>query len=226
MMLAETSDYYYNKIAYNEDQKDPSFENEDVPKVAKRMRIIEGRLTSLMVLVCILIFLVSVHLICNFVAKNHLQKENQTKANTQKTHSSQDSCETGWYNGWSQELGCLKFEVEMKSQEDAKAFCEEHNAHLVEVQQPAQLQVLINLMEVLELSLGRGLWWTGGSNLAEDGKWTWRRSGEPIGDWIWGEDQPDDAEGHNFLCFHYQVSYLGSDCYNNATWGRALCQRK
>ena len=84
----------------------------------------------------------------------------------------------------------------------------------------------IELLTVLETSLGRGLWWAGGSDLSEDGEWTWSMSGRPIEDWVWGKERPEKAAGHNFLCFHYKVSYLGDDCYNNATWGRALCQRQ
>ena len=218
-----TSDYYYNRIAYDEEQigAGGQFEKEDVKHVLQRFKIVDKKLRSLTVMGCILIFLVCLHLICDFLSPS--QTKIQTKRpKTQMTK--EDDCQTGWYDGRFVELGCLKFELDMMSHEDAKTFCEKENASLIEVSLPAQLQVLVNMMEVLEASLGRGLWWTGGSNLSE--KWTWYKSGRPIEDWVWVKDQPENAEGHNYLCFHYQVSYLGDDCYNNATWGRALCQKK
>ena len=236
MILSETSDYIhrnssanseysYNKIAYDEEKSGGNLEKEDVSHLMQRFKIVDRKLKSLTVMSCILIFLVCLHLICDFLSPSHAQIESK-KPKKRTSMLKDDSCETGWYDGRFVELGCLKFETDMKSHEDAKTFCEKENASLIEVSRPAQLQVLVNLMEVLEASLGRGLWWAGGSSLTEDGEWTWRLSGRPIEDWVWGKEQPERAAGHNFLCFHYQVSYLGDDCYNNATWGRALCQRK
>ena len=220
-----TSDYYYNKIAYDEEQSGGAggqFEKDDVKHVMQRFKIVDKKLKSLSVMGCILIFIACLNLICDFLSPT--QTHIQSKMPKLKMTSEEDACQKGWYDGRSDELGCLKFELDMMSHEDARIFCEKENASLIEVSLPAQLQVLVNIMEVLEASLGRGLWWSGGSNLSE--KWTWRKSGRPIEDWVWGKDQPESAEGHNYLCFHYQVSYLGDDCYNNATWGRALCQKK
>ena len=217
-----TSDYYYNKIAYDEEQTGGGrFEKEDVQHVMQRFKIVDKKLKSLTVIGCILIFIACLHLICDFLSPS--QTQIQTKRTKTQMTSEEDDCQKGWYDGRSVELGCLKFELNMMSHDDARTFCEKENASLIEVSLPAQLQVLVNLMEVLEASLGRGLWWSGGSNLSE--KWSWSKSGRPIEDWVWGKNQPENVEGHNYLCFHYQVSYLGDDCYNNATWGRALCQK-
>lgn len=234
MILSETSDYIrrnssansanYYKIAYDEEKSGGNFEKEDFTRLMQRFKFVDGKLKSLTVMTCILIFLVCVHLICDFLSPSHTQI--QSKRLKTRKMLNEDICEKGWYDGRFVQLGCLKFEVDMKSHEEAETFCKKENASLIEISRPAQLQVLVNMMVVLETSLGRGLWWAGGSDLSEDGEWTWSMSGRPIEDWVWGKERPEKAAGHNFLCFHYQVSYLGDDCYNNATWGRALCQRK
>ena len=224
MNLSDTSDYRdgnsssdnYYKIAYEEEKNGGNLEKQDVKHLLRRFKKVEGKLRGLNVMGCLLIFLVCVHLMCDFLSPSH----------TEERSKSGESCEAGWFNGKFVELGCLKFSVNMTSYEDAKTYCEKENAFLIELNQQAQVEVLVNIMEVLEESQGKSLlWWAGGSKLAEDGSWTWSQSGRPIEDWVWAQGQPDKAADHDYLCFHYAVDFRGDDCYNNTTWGKALCQK-
>ena len=62
------------------------------------------------------------------------------------------SCEYPWVNANSVDLGCLLFEGTTMQNDEAKKFCEDRDAHLVETLTPAQLEFVRRHMESIWLS--------------------------------------------------------------------------
>ena len=90
-----TSDYYYNKIAYDEEQTGGGqFEKEDVQHVMQRFKIVDKKLKSLTVIGCILVFIACLQLICDFLSPS--QTQIQTKRTKTQMTSEEDICQQGW----------------------------------------------------------------------------------------------------------------------------------
>ena len=67
-------------------------------------------------------------------------------------------------------------------------------------------------------------WWTGATDLGVEGVWKWARSGEIVGDFVWGEGEPGTGIGWDCMLLHYSETYLGWDCPCTDTSRYPICQ--
>ena len=60
-------------------------------------------------------------------------------------------------------------------------------------------------------------WWIGGNDLGWEGNWTWIKSKQPVGDFVWHSGQPASGIKGNCLVLNYGASYEGYDasCTNS-----------
>ena len=54
-------------------------------------------------------------------------------------------------------------------------------------------------------------WWTGGNDIESEGNWTWAKSKQRVGDFVWESGQPNAGISDNCLYLHYSWSYKGGD---------------
>ena len=134
-------------------------------------------------------------------------------------------CEDGWLDSRENKLGCLLFESSVRSYSEASQYCEDRNAHLVEVLTQEQLDFLRNH---LRNTYGAGIgsctnaatcwcWW-GGATKGQNPRqkracggiescgrayWYWPNSGQQVGNFIWADSDPDSSGGgQQGLCFY------------------------
>ena len=53
------------------------------------------------------------------------------------------------------------------------------------------------------------MWWTGGNDIGWEGNWTWAKSKQPVGDFVWYSGQPNDGIIGN--CLNLVAYYEGFD---------------
>ena len=67
------------------------------------------------------------------------------------------------------------------------------------------------------------MWWTGGNDIGWEGNWTWAKSKQPVGDFVWHGSQPNDGIRGNCLDLYYGGSFEGSDDLCTRTY-YPICQ--
>ena len=105
----------------------------------------------------------------------------------------------------------LLFETSEKiSFHEAAKFCENRNLQLIEINSADQLKIIVNKLKTISddvewtywglsghTALSYRGWWAGATDEAEEGTWVWTQSGNPVGNFIWFDNQPDNAGGGN-----------------------------
>ena len=140
-------------------------------------------------------------------------------------------CEGGWVDLRANKLGCLLFERSVRKYAEARKYCQDLNAHLVEVLTQDQMNFLRNYLRNTygqkkgctshADATGCVCWWGGaterqngrqnrakcGSGIETCGRanYYWPNSGQPVGAFIWAKGDPDKlgdiGEGQGF-CFY------------------------
>merc|ERR1711997_1207859 len=111
-------------------------------------------------------------------------------------------CPSGWSDASSVDMGCLLFHsTQPMIWTEAIQYCKRAytNGSLVEILTPQQLDFLVMDLLFLETQVGNKLWWTGGTDFGEEGDWTWSRSRESVGDFVWHSSEPNSGIGSDCM---------------------------
>ena len=84
--------------------------------------------------------------------------------------ANKSSCDSGWSDGHSVGLGCLKFAEDPMTYQDANTFCYNHSAHLVEVHDTDQMDFMVMELQLLETFTGKRNYWAGGTDMNREGQ--------------------------------------------------------
>ena len=140
------------------------------------------------------------------------------------------ACPSPWLDGTLLDLGCLLFNSsKFYTWEEASVYCQgEENATLVEIWTDTQLDFIRMELRLLGEVEGAKNWWTAGTDVGREGKWSWAPSGAAVGDFIWSASNPNGGVTHNCLDLCYScdgTDYKGSDtaCSSQLL---PLCQKK
>ena len=144
------------------------------------------------------------------------------------TEGNQLSCDNGWEDGHSVQLGCLKIQktTTKLTFSQSKHECAKNNSQLVEILTEDQMKFIVKKMEnkcgseVCE-------WW-GGANKKSGGTWIWEESGNLVASFIWEngtEPTVTDTSVQYSSCFKSILDYQGSACRGFNTL-LPICQRK
>ena len=131
-----------------------------------------------------------------------------------------ERCEEGWEDKVDEGLNCLFFgfsDTDYMNHADAKQFCANKEAHLVELKSEEELEVLNKILNVKDQP-PRSLWW-GGATLVGGGQWKWTKSGEPLGQWIWGKWGPEPGEYYpnsDGTCIGFVKTFWNDDQWKGA----------
>ena len=68
-------------------------------------------------------------------------------------------------------------------------FCANKEANLIDLKSEQELNRLSDILDGKRIS---GLWWGGATKVGD--QWKWTKSGEPLGQWIWGKWGPEPGE--------------------------------
>ena len=111
------------------------------------------------------------------------------------------ACSSPWVDGTLLDLGCLLFNSsETYTWEEASVYCQgEENATLVEIWTDTQLDFIRMELRLLAELEGEAVWWTAGTDVGREGKWSWAPSGAAVGDFIWASSNPDGGISDNCL---------------------------
>ena len=142
-------------------------------------------------------------------------------------------CNKDWEDADNVGLGYLWIEKSQKmNYADAKTFCENKNANLIEIESQDQMNFikvkLKSVSESMDPDQGGDIyWWGGATDVEMEGTWKWTQSGRTVDSYVWAEGQPDSAHGgvENYFCFWNKKGYLGNDC-GGSLKTFPLCQRK
>ncbi|XP_013881141.1 ladderlectin [Austrofundulus limnaeus] len=113
-------------------------------------------------------------------------------------------------NGWTEyDQYCYLFRNTASTWNDAEDFCNLFGAHLTSIQGPDQYAFLRRL--IVETTGTNTRTWVGGTNLHDDGDWTWI-DGTPFTFTNWGPGEPNNAGG-NEHCM--DINLRGQDYVND-----------
>ena len=102
--------------------------------------------TAVSIIACIITDMLFLSIIMLFALNIFLVKTGANRVYCRR------SCEYPWVNANHVNLGCLLFEGTTMQNDEAKKFCEDRDAHLVETLTPAQLEFVRRHMESIWLS--------------------------------------------------------------------------
>merc|ERR1711892_1565600 len=110
-------------------------------------------------------------------------------------------CPIHWVQATFVDMGCLLFNsTATYTWEAATEYCYTfENSSLVELQTAEQLEYLNMEMNVLGDHEGYHYWWTGGTDLGREGKWTWMGSWTAITDVAWRTSYPNGGIKKNCM---------------------------
>ena len=158
--------------------------------------------------------------------------------------SREPNCDDDWEDGSKVDLGKLWFETSEKlTYSEAVTFCENRNSQLIEIDSPEQWAFVNNKLKSIssgdvewtqwqwDKTLYYRGWWAGATDEAEEGTWVWTESGNPVGNFTWGDGQPDNSRGsENYFSLIIwrnwdSLDYQGQDV-NGFIKLYPLCQQK
>ena len=124
------------------------------------------------------------------------------------------------------DLGCLYFKNTPMNYWDANLYCQDRGSHLVEVFTPEGMEFLVMEMEVWEDHDGEdSFWWSGATDIGREGQWYWQHSLLDVGEFVWGNQQPENSTENNYLCFLKDYDYMGAACVTNSDETKPICQK-
>ena len=142
-----------------------------------------------------------------------------------------NDCPHGWVDGSFVEMGCIMLNANSSmTLEEANEYCySSHNASLVELRMPEQLEFVRMELEMLEEHEGGKDWWTSGTDVGREGQWYWASSLAPVHDFVWSSGNTVSGITQNCLALldssTANENYMGYDrpCTDS---GFPLCQIK
>ena len=174
-------------------------------------------LCLLLVIICLLIL--TVILVNNMGSGDDdglYQNETSTRPNNQET------CDEGWFDKTEFELGCLLFHYEKVNYVDAKQFCSDRGANLIELEAEEQLTSLRNLLKQIKSKVW---WWGGATDEKAEGEWVWTISGNQLQNWMWLPDQPPNGGNtKNYFTFYKNHDYFGATSSGDSVCS-VICQK-
>merc|ERR1711909_5816 len=96
--------------------------------------------------------------------------------------SSSSSCPPHWVQASWVDMGCLLFNSTTPlTWLEANIYCQTmENSYSVEIQTEEQLAFLQMQLSVLEDHEGKRSWWTGATDIGQEGRWSWISSQTPV----------------------------------------------
>ena len=153
-------------------------------------------------------------------------------ANSVRSNNDVPICNKDWEDADNVSLGYLWIEKSQKmNYTDAKSFCENKNANLIEIESQQQMDFITEKLTTVGISMQSQdiFWWGGATDEEEEGTWKWTQSGATFdsSSFVWAVGQPDNAHGgvEHYFCFWNKEGYLGNDC-GGSLETFPLCQRK
>ena len=144
------------------------------------------------------------------------ENETSTRPNNQET------CDEGWFDKTEFELGCLLFHYEKVNYVDAKQFCSDRGANLIELETEEQLTILRNLLKQIKSKVW---WWGGATDEKAEGEWVWTISGNQLQNWMWLPDQPPNGGNtKNYFTFYKNHDYFGATSSGDSVCS-VICQK-
>ena len=147
------------------------------------------------------------------------------------------ACEVGWLDAGDTDLGCLYFEKTKMNHASATTFCQDRSAHLIEIFTLDQLEFIRMQLRVIEEQEGLNChctygynaececnWLGGATDEGREGNFIWEHSKRPVGDFVWGGNDPDGGSWQNIFVFYRHFDYMGIDESASNTF-RLICQK-
>merc|ERR1712004_284712 len=139
------------------------------------------------------------------------------KSLDRETHSEASSnCPDKWLDASFAEMGCLFFNNTASANwEDANVICHKYsNSSLVDIQSEMQMGFLQMQLDVVESIEGADHpWWTAGTDVGIEGRWSWATTLTAVGDFVWYGNEPNPSLSLNCLALQTGYEYLGYAAY-------------
>ena len=131
-----------------------------------------------------------------------------------------EPCPEGWFDIGGG-LGCLFFETRTMNWFGALSNCAtlSPGAHLVEVYSELEQMTLIELAK----GFPEQPWWLGGTDLEEEGKWVWYRTGQSFEYDFWSPTEPSNASYENCVEMYMSKNGFWHDTNCQDVWA-SICQ--
>ena len=120
-------------------------------------------------------------------------------------------------------MGCLLFSDEILDWWEATKYCRSRDSYLVEIVTSEQMTFMVQELQFFEQLMGEHSWWTGGTDVHQEGDYYWAHSLNPVEEYVWVIGDPSGDVLSNYLCLSYPDVYLGRECYGSAKF---VCQNK
>ena len=218
------------KIDYQDDYNDGDKirERMDQQFSEARMRsqnIYNGLKCAVVLILCLLLVIICL-LILTVILVNNIgsggnddglhENESSTRPNNQVI------CDEGWFEKTEFDLGCLLFHYEKMNYVDAKKFCRDRGANLMELETEEQLTILRNLLKQIKSKVW---WWGGATDEKAEGEWVWTISGNQVQNWTWLPDQPPNGgTAKNYFTFYKNHDYFGATSSESSVCS-VICQK-
>ena len=129
-----------------------------------------------------------------------------------------NTCPEGWVDSSLVNMGCIFLGTSPHTWDEASKLCQGLNGTLVEIEDEMQMEFLQMQLQLLEGPDATRPFWAGGRTDNDQepdlkGDWKWATSSSPVGDFVWGERWPIDAQRASCLMLAPSMDYKGSNYY-------------